>query len=235
MAIQGDILSWPNRFAHLARRSNDERLRAFYNAGVQLPDTPVSEARFVALDFETTGLNHETDDIVSVGLVPFDARRAYCRDAKHWILKPATPLHEESVVVHQITHSQVREAPDLDTILEELLASLAGRVIVVHYRHIERPFFNQALMQRLGEGIEFPLIDTMALEHHIETSRLTWWQQIKRQPIPSIRLADSRKRYGLPYYIAHHALSDALATAELLQAQLQHHYTLQTEIKTLWM
>ncbi|WP_430929833.1 3'-5' exonuclease [Pseudoalteromonas rubra] len=235
MAMQGDILSWPNRFAHLARQSSDERLRAFYTAGVQAPDTPVSQAQFVALDFETTGLNYETDDIVSVGLVPFDARRAYCRDARHWILKPATPLHKESVVVHQITHSQVSEAPDLDAILEELLTCLEGKVIVVHYRHIERPFFNQALMQRLGEGIEFPLIDTMALEHRIETNRLTLWQRIKRQPIPSIRLADSRKRYGLPYYVAHHALSDALATAELFQAQLQHHYSQHTDIKSLWM
>nr|WP_125782042.1 3'-5' exonuclease [Pseudoalteromonas rubra] len=233
--MQGDILSWPNRFAHLARQSSDERLRAFYTAGVQAPDTAVSQAQFVALDFETTGLNYETDDIVSVGLVPFDARRAYCRDARHWILKPSTPLHKESVVVHQITHSQVSEAPDLDAILEELLTCLAGKVIVVHYRHIERPFFNQALMQRLGEGIEFPLIDTMALEHRIETNRLTLWQRIKRQPIPSIRLADSRKRYGLPYYVAHHALSDALATAELFQAQLQHHYTQHTDIKSLWM
>ncbi|MCO7188483.1 MULTISPECIES: 3'-5' exonuclease [unclassified Pseudoalteromonas] len=234
MAVQGDILSWPNRFAHLARQSNDERLRAFYNAGVQAPETPVSQARFVALDFETTGLDHETDDIVSVGLVPFDARRIYCRDAKHWIIKPATPLHTESVVVHQITHSQVSDAPDLEDILEELLACLAGRVIVVHYRHIERLFFNQTLMQRLGEGIEFPLIDTMMIEHQVETARQTFWQRFTRQPISSIRLADSRKRYGLPYYIAHHALSDALATAELLQAQLQHHYTQNTEIKSLW-
>ena len=49
-----------------------------------------------------------------------------------------------------------------------------------------------------------------------------------------MRLADSRRRYNLPAYQAHHALSDALACAELLQAQIAHHYSPHTPLRQLW-
>jgi DNA polymerase-3 subunit epsilon len=56
-----------------------------------------------------------------------------------------------------------------------------------------------------------------------------------RKPEPvSIRLADSRARSRLPRYRAHHALTDALATAELLQAQLAHRFAPETPLRQLW-
>ena len=41
-------------------------------------------------------------------------------------------------------------------------------------------------------------------------------------------------RYGLPHYAGHNALIDAIATAELLQAQVQHHFGTDTPIGDLW-
>lgn len=41
-------------------------------------------------------------------------------------------------------------------------------------------------------------------------------------------------RYHLPPYHAHHALTDALATAELLQAQVAHRFEAGMEIGRLW-
>jgi len=38
----------------------------------------------------------------------------------------------------------------------------------------------------------------------------------------------------LPLYEGHQAALDALATAELLQAQIQHHYSPSTAISQLW-
>ncbi len=36
--------------------------------------------------------------------------------------------------------------------------------MVVHYRAIERDFLDQAFRRHLGEGLQFPVIDTMQLE-----------------------------------------------------------------------
>ncbi|WP_105168104.1 3'-5' exonuclease [Pseudoalteromonas sp. T1lg23B] len=232
--MQGKIISWQSRFQRLADISKDPRLSNFYRQGVPDPFGTLEECELVALDFETTGLDPNKDDIVSVGIVPFDLRRIRCAQAKHWLVKPCSPLAEESVILHRITHSQIEQAPDLNEVLEDILAALQGKIIVVHYQFIEKNFFYAALMARLGEGIEFPVIDTMNIEKAAINKHRSWLDRLTSKPIPSLRLADCRKRYGLPYYQPHHALSDALATAELLQAQSQYCLAPTKMIKDLW-
>ncbi|CUS47149.1 MAG: DNA polymerase III subunit epsilon [Idiomarinaceae bacterium HL-53] len=227
-------VDWQARYQALALKAKDPRLRRFYEAGVVSMETPVCNAQLMAVDFETSGLDPSKHGILSVGAVPFSLARISCARAQHWLAKPRKPLSDESVVIHGITHSQVERAPDLLDILDELLEALAGHVWVVHYRAIERNFFDVALRERIGEGIEFPVIDTMELEARFHRQKkLNFWQRLKGERPVSIRLADARSRYGLPFYRPHHALSDALATAELLQAQIQHHYSTNTPLSDL--
>ncbi len=227
---------WPARLAHGAAQARDPRLQAYFAAGCPAPDTPIAEVPLVALDFETTGLDPDRHAIVSIGLVPFTLSRIRCRAARHWVVRPQRPLNQDSVTIHGITHSDIDTAPDLDEILQPLLSALAGRIAVVHYRAIERPFLDVALRWRLQEGISFPVIDTMAIEAHLHPKRRpNWLQRLTGERSVSIRLADSRSRYHLPHYAPHHALTDALATAELLQAQIQHHFSPETPLKDLWL
>ncbi len=229
------IPDWPLLFRRRAEEVRHPLLQRYYGAGSPTGDTPVSDVSFVAMDFETTGLAPLSHDIVSIGLVPFSLRRIFCRQSRHWIINPARPLVNQSVVIHGITHSDVSEAPDLTEILEPLLECLAGRIVVVHHRAIERGFLDAALRQRIGEGIEFPVVDTMDLEARLHRRRpLGFWSRLMGRKPVSIRLADSRLRYGLPGYQLHHALTDALASAELLQAQIAHHYSPDTPLAEIW-
>ncbi|HEV8077790.1 MAG TPA: 3'-5' exonuclease, partial [Marinobacter sp.] len=197
---------------------------------------PLSQVPMVAMDFETTGLNATEHSIISIGLVPFTLEGIQLSAARHWLVKPKLALHQTSVAIHGITHSDLEQAPDLIDILPELLECLAGRLPVVHYRDIERPFLDVALRHRLQEGIQFPLLDTMAIEAHLHPDRRpTFWQTWRGKKPLSIRLSDSRLRYGLPHYAAHNALMDAVATAELLQAQIAHHFDPQTPVSDLWL
>jgi len=211
----------------------DVRLKRFFQKGVCDPDTPVSRVPFVALDFETTGLHPDSDDIVSIGLVPFTVSAITCSDARYWLLKPRQPL-EDSATIHGITHSDVKSAPDLAKIFEDLLEVLAGTVVVAHCLDIERNFLHSALVERLGEGVCFPMIDTMAIESEKQAKSSGLLTRLLGRSVPSIRLVDARQRYGLPLYQSHHALTDALATAELFIAQLAHHYSPDVPVKTLW-
>ncbi|MFC4260795.1 3'-5' exonuclease [Marinobacter lacisalsi] len=227
---------WPGKLSALAGKARDPGLKAFYEAGCVPPDTPISKVPMVAVDFETTGLDPDQHSIVSIGLVPFTLDRISLPGARHWVVRPPLPLHQTSVTIHGITHSDIEHAPDFGDILGELLPALAGRIMVVHYRAIERPFFNVAVEWRLKEGIDFPLIDTMANEAYLHPDRnpSRWQRLMGRQPI-SIRLADSRLRYHLPHYPGHNALIDAIATAELLQAQVRHHFGADTPVSDLWL
>jgi DNA polymerase III subunit epsilon len=227
--------NWSNIMTECLNKARDARLRDFYAAFVLEANLRIGEVPFVALDFETTGLNPITDDIVSIGLVPFDLRKIYCSRACHWLIHPRQPLAERSVVVHGITHSKISEAPDLDRILGEVLTSLSGKMIVVHYNRIEREFFNRALMARLDEGISFPLIDTMAIEASLLRGCMrNFWARVRREKPLSLRLGNCRARYSLPPYQAHNALADAIATAELFQAQVVHHFSAETTLAELW-
>lgn len=233
---QGAPADWPGRLAALSQTARDPRLKQFYEAGCVTPDTPMDQVPLVAMDFETTGLDPDQHSIVSIGLVPFTLHRIRLAEARHWVVRPQLPLHKTSVTIHGITHEDIRNAPDLEEILQDLLPALAGRIPVVHYRAIERPFFDVALQWRLKEGITFPLIDTMAIEAHLHPHRNpSRWQQLMGKKPVSIRLADSRQRYHLPHYPGHNALIDAIATAELLQAQILHHFSPDTPIGDLWL
>jgi DNA polymerase-3 subunit epsilon len=226
---------WPEYFDQLAIQCRDRRLHRYYAGGVVSGDTAIINTPLVAMDFETTGMNAGTDDIVSIGLVPFSLHRIFCRESAHWLVKPRQTLAEGSVVIHGITHSDINAAPDLEVILEALLEAITGRILVVHYRHIEREFLAQALLDRLGEAIAFPVIDTMAIELTVLRRRQRLVDRLLKRPPGGLRLGDCRERYGLPHYHAHHALTDALATAELLQAQIAYHFSDDTPLGELWL
>ena len=231
-----EILNWPAFLQLKAQQSKDVRLQNFYNAGTCHDETPLSDIDFVALDFETTGLDSAQNSIISIGLVPFNLQRIFCRKAKKWYINPQDNLQEDSIIIHGITHSDLKGAPDLLRILEQLLDELAGKVVVVHYRRIERDFFERNLRALIDEGIIFPVIDTMQIESDIQRKQsqgIINWLKGKRPG--SIRLANSRLRYNLPTYPPHDALTDAIATAELLQAQIKHHFSPDTAIKKLWL
>lgn len=233
MSVLATPLDWAARFAELAASAKDPRLQAFYQAGCVAADTPLEQVPLLALDVETTGLDANQHAIVSLGLMPFNLQRIRCGDARYWVVKPASELSSESVTFHHITHSDIRHAPRLGQILDELLTVMAGKVVVVHYRTIERSFLDQAVREHLGEGLQFPVIDTMQLEARLHRQPSWWERLLRRQPV-SIRLADSRLRYNLPPYQAHHALTDALATAELLQAQVATRYSVDKPVGELW-
>ncbi|MFO7808782.1 3'-5' exonuclease [Guyparkeria sp.] len=232
---QQEESTWPTFFADMAKRCQDPALRAFYAAGVPAPETPLRDVPFVALDFETTGMDVHRHAIVSIGIVPFNLTRIRPSAGRYWVVRPQKPLNEGSIRFHRITHAEVSHAPDLDEVLDEVLDELSGSLVVVHYRGIERPFLDAAVQDRRGERCLFPLIDTMSIEaREVREGGLNRLKGILLGSRTSIRLSDTRERYGLPTYSAHHAKVDALATAELLQAQVARHYSPDAPVSDLW-
>jgi len=233
--INKEILNWQAFYQVKARESRDPRLTAFYEFGIYHDETALKDIEFVALDFETTGLDSKQNSIISVGLVPFNLQRVFCRQAKHWYITPEDKLKEDSIIIHGITHSDLKGAPELASILAGVLDELRGKVVVVHYRRIERDFFDIGLRAVLNEGIVFPVVDTMQIEADVQEQSRGFLDRLRGKRPESIRLAQSRGRYHLPVYPPHDALTDAIATAELLQAQIHHHFSPETPIKKLWL
>lgn len=222
---------WRRYMAGRAGSADSPALRRFYDAAPPPADSAIADAPLLALDIETTGLDPRHDAIVSIGLVPFSTRRIHLAQRRYWIIHPECPLNSRSVTLHHITHTDIEQAPRFGAILPELLDAMAGHLPVVHYRAIERSFLDRAMRDAVGEPFAFPTIDTMEIEaRRCRSSLWSRWRRWLGTPPASIRLHDSRVRYHLPHYQSHHALVDALATAELLQAQIATHFRAQTPV-----
>jgi DNA polymerase-3 subunit epsilon len=227
---------WEQFYAEQIQQKLPESLHTFYHEhlinGVSGQQT-VEGTDFVAVDIETTGLNAQQDDIVSIGLVPFDHKRIYLAKAQYWVVR-SQHLTSESVVVHQITHSEVADAPSLASVLPEVMEYLQGKQVVVHYRYMEREFFRTAVAEWLEENFLFPVIDTLELEAEYLRENQSVISRVFKQQLPPLRLLNARERYNLPAYENHNALVDALATAELLQAQISKQDLTKLPVRELW-
>ncbi|MBU2864276.1 3'-5' exonuclease [Reinekea forsetii] len=226
--------NWEAFFTEQLTAGLPEALQSFYLQPLVKAQQTLQEINFVALDIETTGLNAQTDDIVSIGIVPFDVHRIYLAKAKHWVVRPRK-LTSESVVIHGITHSEVAEAPSFRSVLPEILKQLQGKQVVVHYRYMEREFFRKAVINLFEQNCLFPVIDTLELEANVLLKKRTLLDRILKRTMPSLRLLNVRERYNLPAYENHNALVDALATAELLQAQIAKQHWLEKNVRDFWL
>jgi len=182
--------------------------------------TPVSEVDLLSLDVETTGLDPRRDHVLSVGWVPVRGRQVVLAEAREVVVRPpAGVVVGESATVHRLTDDAVAAAPSLVDVLPEVLAALRGHVLLAHHAPIELDFLTRAAQQAWGCRLPLTAVDTMALQH-----RLVVGEHGEVRP-GSLRLDAARRHFGLPRYTAHRAVTDAVATGELLLAQvaeLQH-------------
>ena len=206
----------PARHRHrLAERAPISPLGDYY--AVPLPDgrTDWRQGRFVALDLETTGLDARRDAIVSIGWVVIEHGMVDLARHGYRLVRSPDGVTPESAVIHGIFDTDLEHAPPLNVALADLLAALRGGVPVCHHGRIERGFLDTACRTVYGVGFAAPIVDTLELERRSLRSA--------NRPVAAgmLRLDAVRRRYNLPRYHAHNALTDALAAAELFLAQME--------------
>lgn len=174
-------------------------------------DTLIDEAPLLAVDVETTGLDPDRDRVVSIGWVPIDGGGIDLGGARYFVITGG-PVGD-SATVHGLTDDAVATGVSVEQAHSEFTYAVRGRMMLAHYADIERGFLARIHRQVTGERIEYPAVDTFAIERrHME--RLAKYPRGE-----DLRLARVRERYGLPAYGNHNALSDALGCAELFLAQ----------------
>jgi DNA polymerase-3 subunit epsilon len=165
------------------------------------------EAPFVALDFETTGLDLRHDAIVSFGAVPVEAGRVILRDAIYGEVAPATPLSVESIRVHQLRPADLAGAPAPRSARPRLAAALNHRYLLAWVAEVEIGFLARM----------FHLPRFVLRRRTVDVARLlvAFDRAEGRTPSRYVSLVEACRRFGVPLESAHHALDDAVMTAEL--------------------
>jgi len=212
-------MSWLDRFRSLDSRRRRALQKAapgvlhdFLAAPLVDPKTPLEQVPIVSLDLETTGLDPRKDDIVSIGLVEMRGGAIALGSAWHQLVRLQQDLPQQSVVIHNITDDQMALGRPIDQVLPQLLRRLQGKVMLAHYKAVEQNFIDCACRRLYGAPFVIQTIDTLELGLRVF--------ELQNHTIQSndLRLFNLRPRYNLPHYRAHNALTDALATAELLLA-----------------
>ncbi|WP_394133281.1 exonuclease domain-containing protein [Shewanella maritima] len=171
------------------------------------------KAQLVAIDLEMTGLDPETDQIISIGLIPIENGQIPLNKAAHKMVR-ITGSVGQSAAIHGIVDNHLDAAMSLQQALDWFLQQTLGKVIIAHHAPLDLQFLKAKLKLVYGESPSFCYIDTMQLE------KTRWLRQHEVLKEGCLRLGTARQRYHLPVYSAHSALIDALACAELLLAQL---------------
>lgn len=174
---------------------------------------PWAEMDCWALDLEMTGLDARRDRIVAVGMVVVRDRAIRVGEAfASLVAAPGSPP-SGGIAAHHLLPSQLAGAPELPAVVAEIDRRLQGGVLVVHAGGVDLPFLRRGYREASWPWPDPPLVDTLALLRRHEAHRLV--HDPAEATLPT-RLPDVRAHLGLPAHHAHDALSDAVATAEVL-------------------
>jgi DNA polymerase-3 subunit epsilon len=167
--------------------------------------TPWRAARWCAVDLELTGLDRRHDEIVAIGAVPVNDGRIVLGEARYMLARPSRPPSPSAVLVHKLRAPDLARAPSLQEAIAAVLEVLDGCVPVFHTAAVERHFLGAALAER---GLRLgPSADTEALGR--------WWLSRRDGRAPAgLSLAGLARQLGQPAAAEHHALGDALTTAQ---------------------
>jgi DNA polymerase III subunit epsilon len=169
---------------------------------------PWIEAEFASLDFETTGLDPDRDAVVSFGVVPVRHSRVILAESEYREIAPEAPLTARSIVVHGLRPLDLQGAPTLSQVLSDLHASLEGRYLLAWSADVEAGFLSRAFGGS-GRWWRRRIVDVLLLAQIAD--RLEG-----RAARPGdYNLTTAAARLGTPVHAPHHALDDALTTAQI--------------------
>jgi DNA polymerase-3 subunit epsilon len=93
------------------RRDLPEVLRRMVQRKIAVePHAPIGEVDYVAFDTELTGLDPKRDTIISIGAVRLRGGRIFPGQTFYRLVRPESELRPESVVVHELMHSDLESA-----------------------------------------------------------------------------------------------------------------------------
>lgn len=176
----------------------------------------IRDAAFTTIDTELTGLNESRDSIVSIGAIKMTGGRIEVGQSFYKLINPETALTAQSVVIHQITPSDVSEKPTVNSVLSGFLEFCGTDILVGFCISIDMSFLAREAKRLLGTEIRNNVLDIFPLYEWIHKR-----ENIRRQHrvnlLRQYTLYDIGKSYDIDISSSHNALVDAYITAQIFQ------------------
>jgi len=180
------------------------------------PKLPIGQVDFVAFDTELTGLDFKQDSIISIGAVKLRGATILPTKTFYRLIKPECELKPKSVVVHELTHSDLECAENILDVVGDFIKFAGNAVFIGHFVHIDLNFVNKVLRQNFGVSLKNPAVDTATLHDWLYENDSHFARHYKGMTTQSDLFSMARK-YGVEGGKSHNAFSDAYITAQLFQ------------------
>lgn len=182
------------------------RLRAWRHLPGLDERTPVSLARFVVVDVETSGLNPRRDRLLSIGAVAVEGGRLRPGEGFEATVQNPVPSARDNILVHGIGIDAQAGGIPADAALMGLLELARHDVLVGFHADFDKAVLERAAREQLGVRLPNLWLDLARLAPLL---------------VPEARLAgkgfdDWLEYFGLRAHARHSAAYDAFAAGELL-------------------
>jgi DNA polymerase-3 subunit epsilon len=178
-----------------------------------------SPDRLLALDLEMTGLDATTDRVIAAGSIPIRGGEILWGERWYALVRHEGPVtsHPQALAAHQLlpAETQAGEVTARDVLRAVVERLSDGSALLLHGAAIDLRFLRSEAERAGIAWSDPPVVDTLDYLKRIERASR---HAPELEGIGPSTLEQARRRLDLPVYPAHHALVDALATAELYLA-----------------
>jgi DNA polymerase-3 subunit epsilon len=165
--------------------------------------TALADVTFCIVDLETTGGSPEQDAITEIGAVK--VRMGELEGTLQTLVDPGVSVPAFVRLLTGITDDMLIDAPSIATVLPAFLEFARNTVLVAHNARFDVGFLNAAC-ERLGyEPLEHRVVDTAGLARRVLAGE-----------VANRKLETLARHFRCPHKPTHRALSDALATTDVL-------------------
>ncbi|EMT46863.1 PolC-type DNA polymerase III [Anoxybacillus flavithermus] len=157
---------------------------------------------FVVFDVETTGLSAVYDTIIELAAVK--VKNGEIIDRFESFANPHHPLSATTIELTKITDDMLKDAPDVEEVLEKFYHWIEDCVLVAHNATFDIGFLNAGFKKIHRGKVTNPVIDTLELARYL-------YPELKNH-----RLNTLCKKFNIELTQHHRAIYDAEATGYLL-------------------
>ena len=167
---------------------------------------PYIGTELVVLDTETTGLNPQKDEILSIGAVIIRDNKIVMNQSFECFVKPSANISKESIKIHHIRECDLSEAIEVEDAIRQLLDFIGNRPIVGYYIDFDHKMISKYTKQIIGSTLPQPTIELSSMYYKR-------YRKSSSYEFVDLHFDTIMNALKLPFLGKHDALNDAIMSA----------------------
>ncbi|MCA1941252.1 MAG: 3'-5' exonuclease [Caenispirillum bisanense] len=170
---------------------------------------PDTSGELVCFDCETSGLDPNTAELLSIGAVVIKGNRVLASRRLELIVRPERRIGADAIKINRLREMDVADGLPVREALDQFLRFIGSRPLVGYYLEFDVAMVNKYLRPWLGVGLPNRQTDVSALYYDSRVKSLGTHYNGN----VDLRLGSILQALALPEREAHDAFNDALMTA----------------------